>query len=363
MQRVTVLAGGYGGAKLSHGLALHAATSGEGRELSVVVNTADDLELHGLHISPDLDTLMYTLAGEANTETGWGVREETWSGSGMLERYGAETWFRLGDRDLATHLVRTAGLRAGRRLTQVTGELARALGVRARLLPMTDAPVRTHVRTDDGWLPFQEYFVRRRHADAVHELRYDGLDQASASAEVIFALQRAELIVMAPSNPFLSVAPILGVPGVREALSPGRVPIVAVSPIIGGAAVRGPADRLLESLGGEASALGVARHYAERYPGLVRTLVIDWRDVGQLDEVEALGLRVLVTDTLMDDEQDRRRLARQILEAGGRGRVRRRRGGSGRTGSETDPAGPGPGPTAGPDSDAAPAGDRTESAA
>ena len=193
---------------------------GDEVELSVVVNTGDDLELHGLHVSPDLDTVMYTLAGLANTATGWGVADETWSASAMLERYGQPTWFGLGDRDLATHITRTARLGAGDTLTQVTGQLKDALGIHAALLPMTDEPVRTKIRTESGWLDFQDYFVRRHHADEVLELRFDGLSTARPTAEVLAAIESAELIVIAPSNPFVSVAPILALPGVADAIWP-----------------------------------------------------------------------------------------------------------------------------------------------
>ncbi|MDQ3937256.1 MAG: 2-phospho-L-lactate transferase CofD family protein, partial [Chloroflexota bacterium] len=203
--RVLMLAGGYGGAKMAHGFAL----LGSANELSVVVNTADDLELHGLHVSPDLDTVMYTLAGLSNPETGWGVRDETWSTEAMLQRYGEQTWFRLGDRDLATHIVRSAGLRRGLRLTEVTAQLAEALGVSARLLPMSDDSVRTMIRTADGWLEFQDYFVRRRHRDDVLEVRFDGVHAARPTTQVEDGVTTAELVVVAPSNPFVSIGPIL----------------------------------------------------------------------------------------------------------------------------------------------------------
>ena len=317
-RRVTVLAGGYGGAKLSHGVALASATAvqrGEPPiELSIVANTGDDLELHGLSVSPDLDTLLYTLAGLANDETGWGVRDETWSSAAMLARLGAPTWFQLGDRDLGTNLWRTARLREGDRLTHVTAALATALGVTARLLPMTDAAVRTELLTADGWLEFQEYFVHRHHADAVTALRYRGAEVASPTGEVLAAIAAADLLLLAPSNPFLSIGAILAVPGIIEALLRAPAPVVAVSPIVGGAALRGPADRLFETLGGEASALGVAQHYQARYPGLVDALVIDLVDAGAGGAIRDSGLDVLVTGTVMRDEGDRERLATTVLD-------------------------------------------------
>jgi LPPG:FO 2-phospho-L-lactate transferase len=316
---VTVLAGGVGGAKMAHGLAMLAADSSQSHEridLAVVGNVADDLEIHGLHVSPDLDTVMYTLAGMANPDTGWGLRDDTWSASEMRERYGAPTWFRLGDRDLATQILRTDRLRSGDRLTAITADLTASLGVGARLLPATDDTVRTKVLTDDGWLEFQDYFVRRGHRDEVRDLRYDGLDSASPTPEVLEALSDAQLVVIAPSNPFLSIAPILGLRGVAEALRRGAAPVVAVSPIVAGAALRGPADRIFASLGEEPSALGVARHYVERYPEVVDALVIDRVDRTQAPPIEALGLKVLATGTVMRSESDRERLASEVVAFG-----------------------------------------------
>jgi LPPG:FO 2-phospho-L-lactate transferase len=310
---VTVLAGGYGGAKLSHGFALVAAQ----RELalSVVVNTGDDLELHGLAVSPDLDTVMYTLAGLADTTMGWGVRDETWSAAAMLERYGAETWFRLGDRDLATHIRRTQRLREGETLTTVTAELASALGVTARLLPVTDDRLRTRLRTDRGWLDFQDWFVRRHHADAALEIRFEGVQEARPTTEALLAIESAQLLVVAPSNPFVSIGTILAVPGVEAALRSSAGPLVAVSPIVSGHALRGPADRMFESLGGEASALGVARHYTDLHAGLLDAIVIDRLDEDLAPAIEALGLPVLVEQTVMRTDDDRAALARSILDA------------------------------------------------
>ena len=311
--RVVVLAGGYGGAKLSHGVALAASAREPAPELTVIVNTGDDLELHGLLVCPDLDTVLYTLAGLANEETGWGVRDETWSAAEMLARYGAPTWFRLGDRDFGTHIMRMHRLRTGARLTTVEAELVEALGVRARLLPMSDDRVRTELRIDEGWLAFQDYFVRRHHEDAVHEIRFTGIDSARPTPEVLAAIADAERILFAPSNPFVSIGTILALSGMVEALAAARAPIVAVSPLIGGAAVRGPADRMFVSLGGEASALGVGRHYVERYPGLLDGLVIDEVDAGQADALRALGLAVRVAPTLMLTTEDRCRLALEVL--------------------------------------------------
>jgi LPPG:FO 2-phospho-L-lactate transferase len=311
LQRVVVLAGGFGGAKMAHGFAM----LGDRIDLTVIGNTGDDLELHGLHISPDLDTVMYTLAGLANPDTGWGVRDETWSARQMLERYGEPSWFALGDRDLATHVVRTARLRSGATLTDVTADLARSLGIRARLLPMSDDPVRTKVRTPDGWLDFQDYFVRRRHRDQALELRFEGIEHARPTQAVLDALRTAQLIVLAPSNPFVSIGPILALPGVIEASAGAGAPVVAVSPIVGGAALRGPADRMLRSLGADAGSAGIARHYAQRYPGLVRYLAIDESDAADESAVRDAGMEPLIGPTVMRDEAGRRRLAEMILGA------------------------------------------------
>jgi LPPG:FO 2-phospho-L-lactate transferase len=315
--RITVLAGGYGGAKLSLGLAL-ASEAREARhepplDLSIVVNTGDDLTVLGLGVSPDLDTLLYSLGGLANVATGWGVRDEPWSAAQMLERLGAQTWFRLGDRDLATNLLRTERLAAGERLTQVTAGLANALGVTARILPMTDDAVRTELRTADGWLEFQEYFVHRHHADRVTELRYRGVAEASATAEVRDAIADADLILIAPSNPFLSIGPILALAGVETAIRETAARVVGVSPIVGGAALRGPADELFRSLGGEASAAGVAAHYQERYPGLLDALVIDEVDADLAERIRATGVEPVVAPTVMRDHADRRLLAEMIV--------------------------------------------------
>jgi LPPG:FO 2-phospho-L-lactate transferase len=307
--RVTLLAGGFGGARMAHGF----AQLGDQVALTVIGNTADDLELHGLYVSPDLDTVMYTLAGLANDATGWGVRAETWSAAQMLERYGEATWFRLGDRDLATHIFRTARLHAGMRLTDVTRQMGSALGVAAALLPMSDDPVRTKVLAADGWLDFQDYFVRRRHRDEVQDIRFEGVDKAQATPEVVAAIEAAQLIVIAPSNPFVSVAPILSVRGVLGALRATSATTVAISPIVGGSALRGPAAQILGSAGREVSASGIAAHYADRYPGLVDVLVIDNVDSDQAGAISEHGIQAAVTGILIADEKLRRELATEVL--------------------------------------------------
>jgi LPPG:FO 2-phospho-L-lactate transferase len=304
-----LLAGGVGGARLAHGLQAHL-----GGGLTVIVNTADDLERHGLAVSPDHDTVMYTLAGIDNREWGWGLDGETFNAAAMLERYGEESWFRLGDRDLATHIVRTARLRRGDRPTEIALDLQRALGVAATILPMSDEPVRTDVRTDDGWLEFQDYFVRLHQEPAVREVRFRGIEAARATPEVAAALAAARTIVIAPSNPFVSVRPILAVAGVEADVQAARrrgAVVAAVSGIVGGAAIKGPADRMLVSLGHEASALGVARQYA----GLVDLFVLDHVDAALEAPIAALRMRTVVTDTIMTGDAGRARLAGEILEA------------------------------------------------
>jgi len=302
---VVALAGGVGGAKLSHGLALN----GLEERLCVIVNTGDDFTLYGLHISPDLDTVLYTLAGIANPQTGWGILGDTDHTLRMIGRYGRETWFWLGDRDLATHILRTERLRAGARLTDVTAELAAALGVRARILPMCDEAVPTIVETPTGSLPFQDYFVRRRQKDTVVGVRFGGIERARPTPEVLAALDAAAVVVLCPSNPIVSIGPIVAVPGLRERLRALHVPIVAVSPIVAGQALKGPADRMLATLGHEVSPRGVARLYADFLDGIV----IDNQDAALAPAIEQLGIAVHVTDTVMRFEADRQRLAAETL--------------------------------------------------
>lgn len=306
---VVALAGGVGGAKLAHGL----YQLSDVLNLSVIVNTADDFRLHGLHISPDLDTVLYTLAGIANPETGWGLAGDTFATMTALARLGAPDWFRLGDQDFATHIRRTQRLGEGATLSDVTDEYTRALGVRetTSILPMTDDTVATLVETEDGVLDFQSYFVRRQHADRVLSVRFDGIDQATMTPRTEAALASASVIVICPSNPIVSIGPILAVPGVQDLLcETNKAPIVAVSPIIGGQALKGPADRMLASLGHQVTALGVATIYRSFLSGMV----IDNADAELADRIEDLGMAVLVTDTIMRDKADRQRLAAEVLD-------------------------------------------------
>ena len=304
--KVCALAGGVGGAKLAGGLQ-DVLPPGE---LSMVVNTADDFDLWGLHICPDLDTVMYTLAGISNPETGWGIVDESFETLNMLERYGEETWFRLGDRDLATHILRTSRMRSGETLTEVTAGLSAVLGVDSAVLPMCDDPVFTVLETTEGHLEFQEYFVRRGQRDEVLAIKLRGIQDARPTERVLAAISGADAIVLCPSNPVVSVGPILALPGMAEALASSSAPKVAVSPIVGGRALKGPADRMLASLGHEVSAAGVAGMYA----GLVGGMVIDRTDEEERAGIEALGMRVLVTQSVMRDAEDRARLASETLE-------------------------------------------------
>jgi LPPG:FO 2-phospho-L-lactate transferase len=302
---IVALAGGVGGAKLAQGLyqVLPPDT------LTIIGNTGDDFELWGLHISPDLDTVMYTLAGRANPVTGWGLTDETWSALSMMETYGQEGWFRIGDRDLATHLIRTRLLQEGHTLTGVTGDLMTGLDVHARLLPMTNDRVRTLVDTDVGRLPFQVYFVQRRQQDTVLGGIFEGADAANVTPEVTRAIDDADAIIICPSNPIVSIGPILAVPLLRDLLEESPAPKIAVSPIVGGKALRGPADKMLTSLGHESSALGVAR----LYQGLAQGFVVDEVDAALQPAIEALNMRVLITQTVMQTDADRARLATDVL--------------------------------------------------
>ena len=306
--RVCALAGGVGGAKLSAGLQDALAPG----DLSVVVNTADDFDPWGLRVCPDLDTVMYTLAGVANPETGWGLAGESFAFLEALAGYGEDAWFKLGDRDLATHVLRTQKLREGETLTGATESLARALGVPGRILPMCDEKVSTMLKTPAGLLEFQEYFVRRRQRDEVLGVDLVGIEDARPTGAVLEAVSRADVIVFCPSNPVVSLGPILSVPGMRDALAAATAPRVAVSPIVGGKALRGPADRMLHSLGHEVSPAGVAA----LYEGLLDGMVVDRADEGRRGEIEGLGMRVLATDAVMHDTPDRVRLAREVLGFG-----------------------------------------------
>ncbi len=304
---IIALAGGVGGAKLVHGLAQTLPPE----RLLAVVNTGDDFTHLGLPVCPDLDTVMYTLAGLANPETGWGIAGESWRFMDSLGRLGGETWFRLGDQDLATHVRRKGLLGAGLSLSAATRELASALGVRHRLVPATDDPLRTRVTTDAGEIDFQDYFVRQQCRPTLRALRFEGAAQARPSPAFAEALAdpALEAVVICPSNPYLSIDPVLAIGGVREALTAIDVPVIAVSPIVGGQAIKGPAAKIMRELGREPSALEVARHYR----GLVDGLVIDTADAGDANAIAALGMTPHVTGTVMKSDADRASLASEVL--------------------------------------------------
>ena len=311
---ITVLAGGVGAARLLRGMVRAVPAS----EITAIVNTADDVILHGLHVSPDLDTVTYTLAEAGNPETGWGLAGETWQAMDALDRFGGPTWFRLGDRDLGTHLHRTGRLAEGVGLATVTAEITAAWGLEVTLLPMTEDPVATMVTLADGGgtgreaggeVGFQEYFVRLGHSVAVDSVRFDGAENSRPGPGVLDALAGADVVVIAPSNPIVSIGPLLAVPGIADALRARRADTVAISPIVAGAALKGPADRLMRELGHEASVVGVARLYRD----LAATLVVDTADAGLADAVEAEGMACVVTDTIMSSPDVAAGLARRIL--------------------------------------------------
>ncbi len=302
-----MLSGGVGGARFLRGLVEVVEPS----SVTVIGNVGDDVEVLGLHVSPDLDSILYALANVADEERGWGRADETWQAMEVVAELGGATWFQLGDRDLAVHLVRTQALRSGESLSAVTSKLANALGVEVTLLPATDDALRTWVDTPAGSFPFQEWFVARKHSDEVDRVRFEGEARATPAPGVLDAIEDAELIVIAPSNPFISIWPILAVAEIRSVLERRRVPCVAVSPIVGGRALKGPADRMLERLAGGTS----PRRVATCYQGLVDLLVIDRADGDGAAEVEADGVRCVVTDTVMRDAESRCALAEAVLAA------------------------------------------------
>jgi LPPG:FO 2-phospho-L-lactate transferase len=302
-----VLAGGVGAARFLRGLIRVADPSA----LTIVVNTGDDERFFGLAVSPDLDTISYTLAGVANPRTGWGVRGDTFACLDALGRFYGAPWFRLGDRDLATHLYRTERLAHGATLSTITAEICKRLGAVPRILPMSNDPVRTVLETSAGRLPFQRYLVAHHARPTVRRVRYEGAARARPAPGVLSAIRRAAAVIIAPSNPFFSIGPILAVPGVHRALANRRGPVVAVSPLVGGRAVRGPLDRMLRGLGLEASPRGIARLYR----GLVDVFVLDRRDEAHAGDVAALGMRPVVTETIMRTPAHARRLAAVVLRA------------------------------------------------
>lgn len=306
---ITVLAGGVGAARFLQGVVQVVPPE----EITVIANTGDDREFYGLHVSPDVDIVMYTLAGLVNEAQGWGIRDDTYHTMQQLTRYGHEDWFALGDRDLATHIHRTQLLRQGQTPSEVIDDLRLRLDLKLRLLPMSDQPIQTHILTDAGLLHFEEYFVRHRCSDPVQGVQFIGADTARPAPGVLDALKEAEAILIAPSNPIVSIGSILAVPGIHEALHEASGMVVAVSPIVGGAPIKGPADKLMRGLHMEISAVGVARFYRD----FLDVMVIDQQDQHLLPAIEDLGIPALATDTIMRDAASKAALARTVLEAAG----------------------------------------------
>ncbi len=302
---VVCLAGGVGAAKFLDGLAhFHPP-----QNITVVVNTGDDLEYLGAHISPDIDIVTYTLAGIVDQEKGWGIKNDTYRCMEQLDRYGAETWFRIGDGDFATHLLRTAYLQQGFTLSEVTERIRNALGVKVRILPMSDDRVATKIKTLEGVLDFQEYFVKRKFSDRVEDVSYEGADHATPADGVLEAVKKSDVIILCPSNPILSIGPILAIPGIREGLAKARGRIVGVSPIIAGRSLKGPLDRIMQNLGLDVSSYGVA----QLYKGVLDGFVIDDADKGLTAKISALGMHVRQTNTLMDSPEAKASLAKETV--------------------------------------------------
>jgi LPPG:FO 2-phospho-L-lactate transferase len=303
---IVALAGGVGAARFLTGLTRLV----KDEDLSVIVNTGDDIELFGLHISPDIDIVTYTLAGIVNETKGWGVRGDTFRCLEMLKAYGFETWFGLGDRDLATHLYRTEGLKKGYTLTQITREISSVLGLKTKILPMTDDMFETRVKTSEGSIHFEEYFVRRQAKDEVLGVEYVGAATAKPAPGILDSILDAEIVVVCPSNPIVSIGTILAIDGVRDALKRTNARVVGISPIVGGMPIKGPADKMLRGLGVEVSTYGVAKLYSD----FLDTFIIDTKDAGSKSRVENLGVNVKVTNTVMNSIEDKVALAKVVLE-------------------------------------------------
>ncbi len=309
MKSIVALAGGVGAARFLDGLVRLVPP----RALHIICNTGDDAEIHGLHVSPDIDTVLYTLAGISDPERGWGIAGDTFHCLARLGGLGAETWFQLGDRDLATHLYRTERLRQGATLSSVTRELAAAMGVKATVTPMSDQRLRTRILTPRGGLEFQTWFVKRRSRDRVLQVRLAGAESARPAPGLLEAIRDASAIVVCPSNPIISIGPILRVPGIREALRHAAAPIAAISPIVAGRALKGPAARMMKTMGLEAS----ARQVALLYRDFLDVFILDRADERQAGRIEALGIRVVVADTIMTNLAHKKELARTVLSATG----------------------------------------------
>jgi LPPG:FO 2-phospho-L-lactate transferase len=306
---IVVLAGGIGAARFLQGVVQVVPQE----EITVIVNTGDDRAFYGLAVSPDVDIVMYTLAGLVNEAQGWGIRDDTYHTMQQLTLYGNEDWFLLGDRDLATHIHRTQLLRQGQTLSEITDDLRQRLGLKLRILPMSDQPVATHIQTPAGLLHFEEYLIKRQCSDPVQGIEFVGAADARPAPGVLDALKTAEAILIAPSNPLVSIGSILSVPGIHEVLHEASGMVVAISPIVGGSPIKGPADKLMSGMHMEVSAVGVARHYRD----FLDVMVIDQQDAHLISQVEDLGIPALATDTIMRDAATKAALARTVLEAAG----------------------------------------------
>ncbi len=306
---IVVLAGGIGAARFLQGVVQVVPQE----EITVIANIGDDRDFYGLHVSPDIDIVMYTLAGIVDETYGWGMRNDTYATMQQLTSYGHEDWFQLGDRDLATHIHRTGLLRQGKTLSEITDDLRTRFGLKLRILPMSDQPIATHIQTPDGLIHFEEYLVKRRSADEVQGVEFVGAQSARPAPGVLDALKQADAILIAPSNPIVSIGSILAVPGIHDVLHEASGMIVAVSPIVGGAPIKGPADKLMRGLGMEISAVGVARCYRD----FLDVMVIDQQDAHLTSEIEDLGIPTVVTDTIMRDLDAKAALARDVLKAAG----------------------------------------------
>lgn len=315
---IVVLAGGVGAARFLQGVVQVVPPE----EITVIANTGDDREFYGLHVSPDVDIVMYTLAGLVDEAQGWGIIGDTYHTMQQLTSYGHEDWFALGDRDLATHIHRTHLLRQGKTLSEITDDLRARLGLRLRVLPMSDQLVQTHILTPAGLLHFEEYFAQRHCSDPVQDVQFVGASSAKPAPGVLDAIKEAEAILIAPSNPIVSIGSILAIPGIHDALHEASGMVVAVSPLVGGAPIKGPADKLMSGLHMEVSAVGVARHYRD----FLDVMVIDQRDVHLLTAIEDLGIPAIATDTIMRDSAAKAALARTVLEAAGLDRFKTRTG-------------------------------------
>lgn len=311
---IVVLAGGVGAARFLQGVVQVVPQE----EITVIANTGDDREFYGLHVSPDVDIVMYTLAGLVNESQGWGITGDTYNTMQQLTSYGQENWFALGDRDLATHIHRTQLLRQGKTLSEITDDLRARLGLKLRILPMSNQPVQTHVLTPAGLLHFEEYFVKRRCSDPVQDVQFVGASSAKPAPGLLDTIKEAEAILIAPSNPIVSIGSILSVPGIHDALHEASGMVIAVSPLVGGAPIKGPADKLMSGLHMEVSAAGVARHYRD----FLDVMVIDQQDTHLLGAIEDLGIPAIATDTIMRDAPTKAALARTVLEAAGLNRFK-----------------------------------------